>query len=192
MVISTIAYFVIVLFSLLIVDKPEMNNTTYVIIYKEVKEEPKPPVKSKPVARQPKPKVSNIVKMNAKPLQKKQQTINNDTYLLAQIINAEAKGESYNGKVAVGNVIMNRVKHPDFPDTIKDVVYQRGQFSPVTDGSINNKPSDEAIQAAKDVMNGKRVVGSQALYFYNPDTSTNDWIFSRPTLMEIGNHKFAR
>ena len=149
-----------------------------VIFVIEKEPEVKPVVAPKP---EPKPEVKKEVsKLDA------------NTYLLAQIINAEAKGESYNGKVAVGNVILNRVNNPQFPDTIKDVIFQRGQFSPVSDGSINNKPSEESIKAAKDAISGYKVVGDQALYFYNPDTSTSNWIFSRQTLMEIGNHRFAK
>lgn len=145
----------------------------------EQKPEPKPevvPKKVEPVVAE-KPKVKSVN--------------NDDSYLLAQIINAEAKGEPYNGKVAVGNVVMNRVNHPDFPDTVRGVVFQKGQFSPVTNGSIYNKPSDEALKAANEVMNGKQIVGRQALFFYNPKTSTSDWIFSRTTITDIGNHRFA-
>lgn len=121
----------------------------------------------------------------------KEPVIDEETYLLAQIINAEAGNQPYKGKIAVGNVIMNRIDHPKFPDTVEDVVYQRGQFSPVSNGTINNKPSDEAIQAAKDVMDGKRVVNENVLFFYNPDISTSRWIFTREVVIKIGEHAFA-
>lgn len=126
-----------------------------------------------------------------KPVPKPEPKIDDETYLLAQIIHAEAKGEPYEGKLAVGNVIINRKNSDQFPDTIKGVIFQKGQFQPVSNGSIYNKPGSEALQAAKEVMNGKRVVGNQALYFYNPAISTSDWIFSRKTLTTIGNHRFA-
>ena len=126
------------------------------------------------------------------PVKEEPKKLDSNTYLLAQLVNAEAKGESYNGKVAVANVILNRVKSEEFPDTIKDVIFQRGQFQPVSSGTIYNKPSEESIKAAKDAINGYKVVGEQALYFYNPDISTSNWIFSRQTLIEIGNHRFAK
>lgn len=158
---------------------------------KAVTNEPKPEVKT--AVNEPKKEVKALI--NEPPEHKhpheKETKMDDDTYLLAQIINAEAKGEPYNGKVAVGNVVLNRVNSPDFPDTIKEVIFERGQFYPVTSGSIYNKPSEESIKAAKDVMNGKQIVSKQALYFYNPDTSTSDWIFSRKTIMDIGNHRFA-
>lgn len=122
---------------------------------------------------------------------KKQDALNKKVYMLAQIIYAEAKGEPYNGKIAVGNVILNRVKSEQFPDTIRGVIFQNGQFSPVSDGSIYNQPNETSLRAAKEVLNGKKVVGSDALYFYNPRTATDGWIFSRPTITQIGNHRFA-
>lgn len=127
------------------------------------------------------------------PVKPKQElnVVSKDEYLLAQIINAEAGNQPYDGKVAVGNVIMNRVDHPKFPDTIEDVVYQEGQFSPVTDGSINKKPNSESLQAAKDVMNGKKVVRDDVLFFYNPDISTSEWIFTRKVITKIGSHAFT-
>lgn len=117
--------------------------------------------------------------------------ISDDTYLLAQIINAEAGNQPYEGKLAVGNVIMNRIDSPKFPDTIKDVIFQKGQFSPVSDGSINNVPSDVAIQAAQEVINGTEVLADNVLFFYNPSISTSRWIFTRPVVTQIGHHRFA-
>lgn len=120
-----------------------------------------------------------------------EESLNGEEYLLAQIIHAEAKGESYDGKVAVGNVVLNRVNSEDFPDDIESVIFQRNQFSPVMDGSIYNEPEEESIQAAKDVLNGIKIVDSNALFFYNPRTSTSSWIFTRTTITDIGNHRFA-
>lgn len=159
---------------------------------KEVTVEPVPEPKVVPVEPKPEPVVP---KQEPKPVvaekPRKGPEDNEDAYLLAQIINAEAKGEPYNGKVAVGNVVMNRVNHPDFPDTVKGVIFQKGQFYPVTNGTIYNKPSEDALKAANEVINGKQIVGKQALYFYNPKTSTSDWIFTRTTITDIGNHRFA-
>lgn len=140
--------------------------------------EPTQPPVIKPISHTAQPKkVSNKV--------------DSETYLLAQIISAEAKGEPYEGMIAVGNVILNRVEDPKFPDTIKDVIFQKGQFQPVTNGSIYDKPTDKALQAAKEVMNGKRVVSKRVVFFYNPDISTSRWIFTREVIAEIGNHAFA-
>lgn len=159
----------------------------------EVKEESAIQSKKEEVAvkSKPEPEVKSEPKIEVKPEPKVESVNNDDAYLLAQIINAEAKGEPYNGKLAVGNVVMNRVNHPNFPDTIKGVIFQKGQFYPVTSGSIYDKPSDESMNAAKEVLNGKQIVGKQALYFYNPVTSTSDWIFTRTTITDIGNHRFA-
>lgn len=159
---------------------------------KEVTVEPVPEPKVVPIEPKPEPVVP---KQEPKPVvtenPKVESANNDDVYLLAQIINAEAKGEPYNGKVAVGNVVMNRVNHPDFPDTVKGVIFHKGQFYPVTNGTIYNKPSEDALKAANEVINGKQIVGKQALYFYNPKTSTSDWIFTRTTITDIGNHRFA-
>lgn len=117
-----------------------------------------------------------------------------DLYWLSRIIHAEAQGETYEGKVAVGNVILNRVASSQFPNTVKGVVFdkQQGytQFSPVIDGSIYNTPSSESIQAAKDALSGSRPVGD-ALYFLNPSKSTNFWIIkNRKYYKTIGDHDF--
>lgn len=117
-----------------------------------------------------------------------------DLYWLSRIIHAEAQGESYQGKVAVGNVIINRVNSGQFPNTIKGVVFdkQHGytQFSPVIDGTIYNSPGAESIKAATEVLNGARPVGN-ALYFLNPRKSTNFWITqNRKYMTTIGLHDF--
>jgi N-acetylmuramoyl-L-alanine amidase len=114
----------------------------------------------------------------------------NDLYLLAKCIHAEARGESYVGKVAVGAVILNRVASPDFPDTIYGVIYQPWAFTAVHDGQINLEPEAASYQAASDALNGwDPSYGS--LYYYNPVTASSSWIFSRQTVVTIGKHVFA-
>lgn len=117
-----------------------------------------------------------------------------DLYWLSRIIHSEAQGESYQGKVAVGNVVLNRVSSSQFPNSIKGVVFdkQNGytQFSPVIDGTIYNTPNNDSVRAAKEVLAGARPVGG-ALYFLNPQKSTNFWITSnRKYMTTIGKHDF--
>lgn len=114
----------------------------------------------------------------------------NDVYLLAKCIYAEARGESYAGKVAVGAVILNRVKSPKFPNTISGVIYQPYAFTAVADGQINLTPDETCKKAARDAINGwDPSYGS--LYYYNPKIATSSWIFSRQVVVTIGNHVFA-
>ena len=113
-----------------------------------------------------------------------------DLYLLARTIYAEGRGEPYSGQVAIGAVIMNRVRSPKFPNTISGVVYQRHAFTAVSDGQINLTPDDKAMKAARDAMNGWDPSGG-ALYYYNPAVATSSWIFDRQTVTVIGNHIFA-
>ena len=114
----------------------------------------------------------------------------NDLYLLAKCIYAEARGEVYEGKVAVGAVILNRVASPDFPNTIYGVIYQPWAFTSVHDGQINLEPDHTCYQAAQDAINGwDPSYGS--LYYYNPAVATSSWIFSRQTVTVIGYHVFA-
>ncbi len=113
-----------------------------------------------------------------------------DLYLLAKAIYAEGRGESYTGQVAIGAVIMNRVKSPSFPNTVSGVIYQKGAFTAVTDGQINLEPNQTAYNAARDAMNGwDPTYGS--LYYYNPAVATSSWIFDRKTVTVIGKHVFA-
>ncbi len=114
----------------------------------------------------------------------------NDLYLLAKVISAEARGEPYIGQVAVGAVILNRIKHPSFPNTLAGVVYQPGAFTCMTDGQINEPIADSAYRAAKDAMNGSDPSGG-AIYYFNPATATSAWIWSRPLITVIGNHRFC-
>lgn len=113
-----------------------------------------------------------------------------DYNLLARIISAEARGEPYMGQVAVGAVVLNRVEHPSFPDTLSGVVYQKGAFSCLYDGQFNEPVSESAYKAATDAINGLDPSGG-AIYYYNPQKSTNKWIFSRPVITTIGSHRFC-
>lgn len=114
----------------------------------------------------------------------------NSVELLARVISAEARGEPYSGQVAVGAVILNRVEHPSFPDTIAGVVYQPGAFTCMTDGQINQPISPSCRRAAQDAMNGVDPTGG-AIYYYNPAKTTNSWMLSRPVIKQIGNHLFC-
>lgn len=115
---------------------------------------------------------------------------NNDVYLLARAINGEARGEPYAGQVAVGAVILNRVKHPSFPNTVAGVIYQPGAFTAVDDGQINAAMTSSCERAARDALNGWDPTGG-AIYYYNPVTATNKWIRSRPIILTIGKHVFC-
>ena len=114
----------------------------------------------------------------------------NDVTLLARVISAESRGEPYVGQVAVGAVILNRVEHPSFPNTLGGVIYQPGAFTAIVDGQINEPIADSAYRAARDAINGWDPSGG-AIYYYNPDRSTNEWIFSRPVITVIGKHRFC-
>lgn len=113
-----------------------------------------------------------------------------DVALLARLISAEARGEPYKGQVAVGAVVLNRVDSPIFPNTIAGVIYQNGAFTCVTDGQFNKEVSDSAYRAARDALNGVDPSGG-AIYYFNPETATSAWIWSRPLLVVIGNHHFC-
>ena len=114
-----------------------------------------------------------------------------DVYLLAKCIYAEARGEPYIGQVAIGAVVLNRVKSSSFPNTIAGVIYQPYAFTAVADGQINLEPNDTAYKAARDAMNGWDPTNG-CLYYYNPATATSAWIWSRPVMLSIGNHNFAK
>ena len=111
--------------------------------------------------------------------------------LLAHLINGEARGEPYTGMVAVGAVVLNRVASSKFPSTISGVIYQQGAFDAVSDGQINLQPSQECYNAARDAMNGWDPSGG-AIYYFNPATVTNKWIWSRPMTITIGKHRFCK
>lgn len=113
-----------------------------------------------------------------------------DVWLLAKLIAAEARGETYRGQVAVGAVVLNRVSHASFPDSISGVIYQKGAFDCVRDANWNVSPGDTAKRAAREALNGWDPTGG-AIYYYNPKTASNGWIRTRPVLTHIGNHTFC-
>ena len=115
----------------------------------------------------------------------------NNVNLLARLIHGEARGEPYVGQVAVGAVVLNRVKSSSFPNSIAGVIYQAGAFDAVSDGQINLTPNQTAINAATDALNGwDPSYGS--IYYFNPNTATNKWIWSRPLTITIGKHRFCK
>jgi len=116
-----------------------------------------------------------------------------DLQLLARAVNGEARGEPYEGQVAVAAVILNRVKHSSFPNTISGVIYQPGAFTAVADGQINVPIAENSTvyKACRDAMNGWDPT-SGAIYYFNPNTATNSWIWSRPLIVQIGKHRFCR
>ncbi|HWO95527.1 MAG TPA: cell wall hydrolase [Bacillus sp. (in: firmicutes)] len=115
--------------------------------------------------------------------------------LLARLVEAEAKDEPFAGKVAVATVVLNRVDSPNFPDTIKGVIYEQTggsyAFTPVQNGAINNTPSEESKRAAAEAI-ATRGGGQGSLFFYNPKTAQSEWIKTRPVTAVIGNHTFAK
>lgn len=117
----------------------------------------------------------------------------NELQLLARCVNGEARGEPYEGQVAVAAVILNRVKHPSFPNTIAGVIYQKGAFTSTADGQINVPISENSsvYRACRDAMNGWDPTGG-AIYYYNPKKTTNQWIYSREVVKIIGSHRFAK
>lgn len=115
---------------------------------------------------------------------------NKEKNLLARLVHAEAEGEPFEGKVAVATVVLNRVEHKQFPDTIKDVIYEKNAFEPVQNGSINEPADKEAHKAVKEAL-VEQDQNDELLYFYNPETATSDWIFTREVKKTIGNHAFA-
>lgn len=113
-----------------------------------------------------------------------------DYQLLARLISAEARGEPYLGQVAVGAVVLNRVEHPSFPNSITGVIYQKNAFTCINDGQFNKPVADSAYSAARDALNGLDP-SSGAIYYFNPSTATSKWIWSRPLIKTIGKHRFC-
>lgn len=111
--------------------------------------------------------------------------------LLARVISGEARGEIYEGQVAIAAVVLNRVRHSSFPSTIAGVIYQNGAFTAVSDGQINVTPTESCYRAARDALNGWDPTGG-AIYYYNPRTATNQWIRTRPIIRTIGKHVFCK
>ena len=114
-----------------------------------------------------------------------------DLNLLSRLVYAEARGEPYTGQVAVASVVLNRVKSSSFPNSVAGVIYQSGAFSVVNDGQINLTPNATAKKAAQDAINGWDP-SYGAIYYFNPKTATNKWIWSRPVTVTIGNHRFCK
>ena len=114
-----------------------------------------------------------------------------DVALLARLISAEARGEPYVGQVAVGAVVLNRMEHPSFPNTMSGVIYQSRAFTCIDDGQFNEPIADSAYKAARDAMNGWDPSGG-AIYYFNPSTATSKWIWSRPLIKTIGKHRFCK
>ena len=110
--------------------------------------------------------------------------------LLARIISAEARGEPYAGQVAVGAVILNRIEHPSFPDTLSGVIYQDGAFTAIVDGQFDQPVSSSAYNAARDALNGWDPTGG-CIYYYNPKKTSNKFMWSRQTVTVIGDHRFC-
>lgn len=131
--------------------------------------------------------------MQEKEVQASNSNNTSDVQLLARAINGEARGEPYEGQVAVGAVILNRVKDSKFPNTIAGVIYQSGAFTAVADGQINVPiaESSTVVKAARDALNGWDPTDG-AIYYFNPATATNKWIWSRPLIKTIGKHRFCR
>ena len=118
-------------------------------------------------------------------------TTSNDLNLLTRIIYGEARGESYTGQVAIAAVVLNRVKSSKFPNSVAGVIYQPGAFTAVSDGQINLTPNATAKKAAQDALNGWDPTYG-AIYYFNPNTATNKWIWSRPVTVVIGKHRFCK
>lgn len=126
-------------------------------------------------------------------MQRKEARINvseEELELLARVIYAEARGENFEGQIAVGAVVLNRLKNPGFPKTIQEVIYQPGAFTAVDDRQIHLTPNDQAYQAALAALNGEDP-SNGALYYYNPRLATDRWIKGRPVVRQIGNHTFS-
>ena len=117
-------------------------------------------------------------------------TQSGDLHLLARVISAEARGEPYTGQVAVGAVVLNRVRHSSFPNSISGVIYQSGAFSCLDDGQFDEPIAESAYRAAQDALNGSDPSGG-AIYYFNPATATSKWIWSRPLIVTIGKHRFC-
>lgn len=118
-------------------------------------------------------------------------TNNKDLTLLSRLINGEARGEPYEGQVAVGAVIMNRTRDPRFPSTVAGVIYQPGAFTAIVDGQIHAEMYPSSVKAARDALNGWDPSGG-AVFYYNPAKTTNAWIWSRPLIKVIGSHRFCK
>lgn len=134
--------------------------------------------------------VDGIVGINTWSALKKYTLSKNEVYLVARAVYGEARGESYEGQVAVAAVILNRMESPKFPDTARGVIFQNGAFTAVNDGQIWYTPNEQAVKAVIDALHGWDP-SRGALYYFNPNTATSKWIWSRPQIVQIGNHIFT-
>ncbi|MDF2679097.1 MAG: cell wall hydrolase [Brevibacillus sp.] len=114
-----------------------------------------------------------------------------DMELLARLVYAEGRGEPYKGQVAIAAVVLNRVASSQFPNTVREVIFSPNAFSPVRNGNLSHKSNESTRRAVQDAVNGMDPTNG-SLYFFNPNTATSDWIFSRPQTVAIGNHTFAK
>ena len=137
------------------------------------------------------PKTLSAMGINSNNTSNSSSNNNSNVNLLARLIYGESRGEVYSGQVAVGSVVMNRVKDSKFPNTISGVIYQSGAFTAVSDGQINLSPDSTAKKAAQDAINGWDP-SYGAIYYFNPNTATNKWIWSRPVTVTIGKHRFCK
>lgn len=137
--------------------------------------------------------INIIAKDNSSNVYAASSSSTSDLQLMARAINGEARGEPYEGQVAVGAVILNRVRSSSFPNTIAGVIYEPGAFTAVADGQINVPITENSTvyKAARDALNGWDPTGG-AIYYFNPDTATNKWIWSRPLIKQIGKHRFCK
>ena len=137
--------------------------------------------------------INIIAKDNSSNVYAASSSSTSDLQLMARAINGEARGEPYEGQVAVGAVILNRVRSSSFPNTIAGVIYEPGAFTAVADGQINVPIAENSTvyKAARDALNGWDPTGG-AIYYFNPDTATNKWIWSRPLIKQIGKHRFCK
>lgn len=129
-------------------------------------------------------------KENVKASDESADITNNEKKLLARLVHAEAKGEPFAGKVAVADVVLNRLDDKQFPDTVESVIYEKNAFQPVQNGSIDKAADKESMEAVEEALNNGKE-NKELLYFYNPDTATSDWIFTRKVIKHIGNHAFS-
>ncbi|WP_240035340.1 cell wall hydrolase [Neobacillus notoginsengisoli] len=144
----------------------------------------------KPAVKQSPAKVKAEANRSEKQAENEPVLTKADKELLAKLVHAEAKGEPFKGKVAVAEVVLNRVESEGFPDTVKEVIYQENQFQPVANGEIN-KPADvDAREAVDEALSNKKKI-TNALFFYNPEIATDQWIRTRPIISKIGNHAFT-
>ena len=137
--------------------------------------------------------INIIAKDNSSNVYAASSSSTSDLQLMARAINGEARGEPYEGQVAVGAVILNRVRSSSFPNTIAGVIYEPGAFTAVADGQINVPIAENSTvyKATRDALNGWDPTGG-AIYYFNPDTATNKWIWSRPLIKQIGKHRFCK